>query len=142
MKYSEAMNAKFLDNQGKAQPLIMGCYGIGVSRTLSAIAKNLAFIASEYFVPSLNTCPTSIPSANFAFPEPSLFKLGTKYSEAMNAKFLDNQGKAQPLIMGCYGIGVVIKCKSNGVTDFGQIIPFSSLFCSTIALNVLDTPMY
>lgn len=38
-KYSEAMNAKFLDNQGKAQSLIMGCYGIGVSRTLSAIVE-------------------------------------------------------------------------------------------------------
>ena len=30
------MNATFLDEQGKAQPLIMGCYGIGISRTLSA----------------------------------------------------------------------------------------------------------
>lgn len=38
-KYSEAMNATFLDNQGKAQPLIMGCYGIGISRTLSAIVE-------------------------------------------------------------------------------------------------------
>lgn len=38
-KYSEAMNATFLDNQGKAKPLIMGCYGIGVSRTLSAIVE-------------------------------------------------------------------------------------------------------
>lgn len=38
-KYSESMNATFLDNQGKAQPLIMGCYGIGVSRTLSAIVE-------------------------------------------------------------------------------------------------------
>jgi prolyl-tRNA synthetase len=28
----------------------------------------------------------------------------------MNAKFLDNQGKAQPLIMGCYGIGVIKGC--------------------------------
>ena len=37
-----------------------------------------------------------------------VFKLGTKYSEAMNATFLDNQGKAQPLIMGCYGIGVLV----------------------------------
>ncbi|VDZ35095.1 Prolyl-tRNA synthetase [Staphylococcus aureus] len=33
------MNATFLDNQGKAQPLIMGCYGIGISRTLSAIVE-------------------------------------------------------------------------------------------------------
>lgn len=39
IKYSGAMNATFLDNQGKAKPLIMGCYGIGVSRTLSAIVE-------------------------------------------------------------------------------------------------------
>lgn len=38
-KYSEAMNATFLDNQGRAQPLLMGCYGIGVSRTLSAAVE-------------------------------------------------------------------------------------------------------
>jgi len=35
-----------------------------------------------------------------------IFKLGTKYSEAMGAVFLDEQGKSRPMIMGCYGIGV------------------------------------
>jgi prolyl-tRNA synthetase len=35
-----------------------------------------------------------------------VFKLGTKYSEAFNACFLDEGGKKQPAIMGCYGIGV------------------------------------
>ncbi|MEW6347711.1 MAG: proline--tRNA ligase [Thermodesulfobacteriota bacterium] len=35
-----------------------------------------------------------------------VFKLGTKYSEAMNARFLDAEGKERPMIMGCYGIGV------------------------------------
>jgi prolyl-tRNA synthetase len=35
-----------------------------------------------------------------------IFLLGTRYSEAMNARFLDENGKAQPFIMGCYGIGV------------------------------------
>ncbi|PHO13600.1 proline--tRNA ligase [Malaciobacter marinus] len=35
-----------------------------------------------------------------------IFQLGTKYSSAMNATFLDSNGKAQPFIMGCYGIGV------------------------------------
>ncbi len=34
------------------------------------------------------------------------FKLGTKYSEKMNAKFLDKDGKEKYFIMGCYGIGV------------------------------------
>lgn len=35
-----------------------------------------------------------------------IFQLGTKYSAAMNANFLDENGKAKPFIMGCYGIGV------------------------------------
>ncbi|WP_027327564.1 proline--tRNA ligase [Helicobacter pametensis] len=35
-----------------------------------------------------------------------IFKLGTKYSDPMGATFLDQNGKAQPFIMGCYGIGV------------------------------------
>ena len=35
-----------------------------------------------------------------------VFQLGIKYSEAMNATYLDEQGKAQPMEMGCYGIGV------------------------------------
>ncbi|MFK4997984.1 His/Gly/Thr/Pro-type tRNA ligase C-terminal domain-containing protein [Bacillus sp. N9] len=38
-KYSEAMEAHYLDENGKSKPYIMGCYGIGVSRTLSAIAE-------------------------------------------------------------------------------------------------------
>ncbi|MFJ7830121.1 proline--tRNA ligase [Peribacillus sp. NPDC097284] len=38
-KYSEAMNATFLDENGRSQPMIMGCYGIGVSRTLAAVAE-------------------------------------------------------------------------------------------------------
>lgn len=35
----------------------------------------------------------------------NIFKLGTKYSEAMEAVFLDEDGKSAPLVMGCYGIG-------------------------------------
>ena len=35
-----------------------------------------------------------------------IFKLGTKYSEAMNATFIDENGKNTPFVMGCYGIGV------------------------------------
>jgi len=35
-----------------------------------------------------------------------IFKLGTKYSQALDAKFLDENGKSQVLTMGCYGIGV------------------------------------
>jgi len=35
-----------------------------------------------------------------------IFKLGSRYSAAMSATFLDENGKAKPLVMGCYGIGV------------------------------------
>ena len=35
-----------------------------------------------------------------------VFQLGTRYSEAMGCTYLDQQGKSQPMVMGCYGIGV------------------------------------
>ncbi|MDP6178718.1 MAG: proline--tRNA ligase [Desulfatiglandales bacterium] len=35
-----------------------------------------------------------------------IFKLGTKYSKAMGAVFLDEHGQERPIVMGCYGIGV------------------------------------
>ncbi|EAF4817633.1 proline--tRNA ligase [Listeria monocytogenes] len=61
-----------------------------------------------------------------------IFKLGTKYSEAMNATILDENGRAQPIIMGCYGIGVsrilsAIAEQSNDENGFvwdKQISPF------------------
>lgn len=36
----------------------------------------------------------------------NIFQLGTKYSDALGAKFLDENGKEQSFVMGCYGIGV------------------------------------
>lgn len=38
-RYSEAMEATYLDENGRTQPMIMGCYGIGVSRTMAAVAE-------------------------------------------------------------------------------------------------------
>jgi prolyl-tRNA synthetase len=35
-----------------------------------------------------------------------VFQLGTRYSESMNAVYLDEKGQSQPMVMGCYGIGV------------------------------------
>jgi len=35
-KYSEALNATYLDNNGREKPMVMGCYGVGVSRTMAA----------------------------------------------------------------------------------------------------------
>lgn len=38
-KYSEAMGATFMNEEGKEQPFLMGCYGVGVSRTLAAVVE-------------------------------------------------------------------------------------------------------
>lgn len=57
-----------------------------------------------------------------------IFQLGTKYSEAMNAKVLDEQGRAVTMTMGCYGIGVtrvVAACIEQFHDDKGIIWPES-----------------
>ncbi|TMU87753.1 proline--tRNA ligase [Bacillus sp. BHET2] len=38
-RYSDALGSSFLDENGRSQSIIMGCYGIGVSRTLAAVAE-------------------------------------------------------------------------------------------------------
>lgn len=57
-RYSEAMNATYLDENGKSQPMIMGCYGIGVSRTLAAIAEQ--FNDDSGFVWPINIAPFDV----------------------------------------------------------------------------------
>jgi prolyl-tRNA synthetase len=55
-----------------------------------------------------------------------IFKLGTKYSAALAAQFLDAQGKLNPVIMGCYGIGVsrlVSAIIEQNNDEFGIIWP-------------------
>jgi prolyl-tRNA synthetase len=55
-----------------------------------------------------------------------VFKLGTKYSKALNATVLDEKGREVPLIMGCYGIGVnriVASAVEAGHDDNGIIWP-------------------
>ncbi len=55
-----------------------------------------------------------------------VFKLGTKYSEAMGATFLDSQGRERPIVMGCYGIGIgrtVAAAIEQNHDDNGIIFP-------------------
>ncbi len=55
-----------------------------------------------------------------------IFKLGTKYSEKMNAKFIDENGKENHMIMGCYGIGVsrvVAACIEQNNDEGGIVFP-------------------
>ncbi len=55
-----------------------------------------------------------------------VFKLGTKYSEAMKATFLDAKGQEQIIVMGCYGIGVsrvVAACIEQNHDEVGIVFP-------------------
>jgi len=72
-----------------------------------------------------------------------IFKLGIKYSEAMKANFIDEDGKEKPFIMGCYGIGVTRTMASiieqhhdeNGIVWPLSVAPYH---VSIIPVNVKD----
>jgi prolyl-tRNA synthetase len=61
-----------------------------------------------------------------------IFKLGTKYSDALKASFLDENGQAKPIIMGSYGIGIerIIACHieqnhdANGIVWDKAVAPY------------------
>jgi len=66
-----------------------------------------------------------------------VFMLGTRYSDAMNATFLDENGKTQPMVMGCYGIGITRilgaaieqNYDARGIIWPSSIAPFQVVIC-------------
>lgn len=72
-----------------------------------------------------------------------VFKLGARYSEAMKATFLNREGKEEPFLMGCYGIGisrVVAAIVEQCHDDHGIIWPSAVAPCQVhlIAVNMKD----
>jgi len=72
-----------------------------------------------------------------------VFKLGTKYSKALNATYLDPNGKEQTIFMGCYGIGIgrtVAAAIEQNHDENGIIfpIPIAPFHCSVVAVNTKD----
>jgi prolyl-tRNA synthetase len=72
-----------------------------------------------------------------------VFRLGTKYSEALGATFADAQGRQRPFVMGCYGLGVsrlvaaAVECLSDehGIVWPAAVAPHEAV---VMALNVKD----
>jgi len=69
-----------------------------------------------------------------------VFKLGTKYSSALKATYLDQDGKEQIIFMGCYGIGIgrtVAAAIEQNHDDNGIIfpLPIAPFYCSVVAIN-------
>jgi prolyl-tRNA synthetase len=66
-----------------------------------------------------------------------IFQLGTKYSQAMGATFTNEQGEEQPLVMGCYGVGVSRLAQSaveqsydkDGIIWPVSIAPYHAIIC-------------
>ncbi|CAH2031156.1 proline--tRNA ligase [Trichlorobacter ammonificans] len=69
-----------------------------------------------------------------------VFKLGTKYSGALQATYLDQEGKEQVIFMGCYGIGIgrtVAAAIEQNHDENGIIfpLPIAPFHCSVVAIN-------
>ena len=58
-----------------------------------------------------------------------IFALGTKYSESMNVKYIDQNNQVKPFYMGCYGIGVSrvlgVIYENNTIKQNGEVVGFS-----------------
>ncbi|GAB4295545.1 MAG: proline--tRNA ligase [Desulfuromonadia bacterium] len=72
-----------------------------------------------------------------------VFKLGTKYSEAMGATYLDDQGEERIIFMGCYGIGIgrtVAACIEQNHDENGIIfpLPIAPFHCIVTLVNPKD----
>ncbi len=72
-----------------------------------------------------------------------IFKLGTKYSQAMGANILDADGKERPIVMGSYGIGIarIVACAIEAGHDENGIIwpdPLTPYDVVLIGLNLQD----
>jgi len=78
---------------------------VGVDLT---VLDNVAYFADIAEVNEGDVCPYCDGTLSFTkgIEVGHIFKLGTTYSESLKAEFLDENGKAQPFIMGTYGMGV------------------------------------
>ncbi|MBZ7987232.1 proline--tRNA ligase [Campylobacter canadensis] len=92
--------------------------GVKITNFLDERFKDLSLVKQG------DKCPNCSSELDFVkgIEVGHIFKLGDKYSKAMNATYLDENGKAQAFIMGCYGVGisrllaVLAECKND---EFG-----------------------
>ena len=87
-KYSEKLNATFLDADGTRKPSVMGCYGIGVTRTLQAVIEqgnDKDGVIWPLSVAPYQVCITPLAVA----PESEAMKLAEKFYEELTARGVD-----------------------------------------------------
>jgi len=87
-KYSEKLNALFLDEAGRQHPAVMGCYGIGVTRTLQAIIEQSN--DKDGIVWPIGTAPYTVCITPLSVkPDSEVMKLAEKYYEELTARGVD-----------------------------------------------------
>ncbi len=87
-KYSEALGALFLDESGKQHPAIMGCYGIGVTRTMQAVIEQCNDKDGVIWPLSVAPFPVCITPLNVG-PESEVMKLAEKIYAELTAKGIE-----------------------------------------------------
>ncbi|MBT3514891.1 MAG: proline--tRNA ligase [Nitrospina sp.] len=132
-KYSESMQALYLDNQGKEKPMIMGCYGIGVGRTAAAaIEQNndekgiiwpVSLAPFQAVILPVNFSDNTIYSAAKKIYK-TLWKLGVETllddrSDRLGAKFKDAEllGIPMQIVVGLKNLDegkIEIKLRKSG----------------------------
>jgi prolyl-tRNA synthetase len=92
-----------------------------------------------------DSCPRCAGKVKFArgIEVGHVFKLGTKYSKAMKAAYLDKDGQEKTMIMGCYGIGIgrtVAACIEQNYDDQGIVwpVPLAPYHVIITPVNVND----
>ena len=81
-KYSEAMGCTYLDKNGATVPMVMGCYGIGVTRTMSAIIEQYH---DEFGIKwPLNVAPYHAVIVPAKYSDPSQQELADKIHDILN----------------------------------------------------------
>ena len=140
-KYSEALGCNFLDQNGKSHPMVMGCYGIGVTRTIAAsIEQNHD---EDGIIWPINIAPYEAVIVPFNTKDEEVMKAAKELYEALNTSrdeivLDDRKGRAGPKFKDAdligYPVRVTIgkKLKENGTVEIkirrtGEVIevPFA-----------------
>ena len=87
-KYSEALGATFLDENGKSVPSIMGCYGIGVTRTLQAVIEQCHDESGVIWPTSVAPYEVCITALDVE-PESEVMTLANRLYDELRAKGVD-----------------------------------------------------
>ena len=132
-KYSQAMGATFVDEDGQEKPFLMGCYGIGISRTLAGIVEQhndehgiiWPVSVAPYEVSVIALDPDKEPCASVCdrlvseLSERGLEVIVDDRAERPGVKFADNDlmGFPYQLVLGKRGLKngtVEVKCRATG----------------------------